>query len=513
MSARLSLSHIVKRYPGVLAVDDVSLEVGAGEIHGLIGENGAGKSTLMKIVYGAVQADAGQMLFDGAPLRPASPREARARGIGMVFQHFSLFETLTVAENVALVMPGTRAATLAPEIARVGERYGVPVDPHATVHALSVGERQRVEIIRALLQSPRLLIMDEPTSVLSPQAVDKLFETLRALAAEGVSVLYISHKLEEVRALCTRATVLRGGKLAGVCDPREETAASLSRMMIGAEPPRATGAAHQHGAPVLELRAVSLPAQAMGRALHEVSLTVHAGEIVGIAGVSGNGQNELLSLISGEDRRLPGGEICLDGQSLNGVSVKARRAKGLAFVPEERLGRGAVPTLGLDANTLLTHDQGLTRHGMIDRAAIRALANKIVQGYGVKAAGPQAAAKSLSGGNLQKYIVGRELEKTPRLFVVAQPTWGVDVGAAAQIRAHLVRLRDADSAVLVVSEELDELFEICDALYVIAQGRVSARIAMADASVEKIGQLMGQVSSQVSTQPSSQAKAEAHDGA
>ena len=491
--ARLELAGISKRYPGVLANDNVSLTVAPGEIHGLIGENGAGKSTLMKVVYGAARPDSGEMRWNGALVQVASPAQARKLGIVMVFQHFSLFDTLTVAENVALALSGKiDRAKLARDITELGERYGLPVDPAQPVYALSVGERQRVEIIRCLLQQPSLLIMDEPTSVLTPQAVEKLFGTLRRLSSEGVAILYISHKLEEVRSLCSRATVLRGGRVTGVCDPREETVASLSRLMIGAEPPRATGAAREAGADLLIIDHLSLqPLERTGKALHDVSLTVRRGEIAGIAGVSGNGQNELLAAISGEDGRAPAQSIRIGETAIGALPVPARRALGLAFVPEERLGRGAVPGLGLDLNTLLTHDTGLTKNGLISHTAITQLAQSIIDRFGVKAAGPAALAKSLSGGNLQKFIVGREVVKNPQVFVVSQPTWGVDVGAAAQIRQEIVALRDAGSAVLVVSEELDELFEICDSLYVIANGRLSARIAVRDATVAQIGELMG----------------------
>jgi general nucleoside transport system ATP-binding protein len=492
-TARLQLSGITKRYPGVVANDQISLTVAPGEIHGLIGENGAGKSTLMKIVYGAARPDAGDIHWNGQLVTIASPAQARRLGIGMVFQHFSLFDTLTVAENVALALPGgLDLPRLAADIRAMGERYGLPVDPDRHVHALSVGERQRVEIIRCLLQKPSLLIMDEPTSVLTPQAVEKLFDTLRRLSEEGVSILYISHKLEEVRALCSRATVLRGGRVTGVCDPREETVASLSRLMIGAEPARAVGTTQPAGDELLVIEHLSMPPrEPTGRTLRNVSLSVRRGEIAGIAGVSGNGQNELLSLISGEDPRAPLTSIRIEGTGIGGLPVAARRTLGLAFAPEERLGRGAVPEMALDLNTLLTHDQGLTRNGLIDRALTQHLAAGIIDRFGVKASGPQAMAKSLSGGNLQKFIVGREIVKHPRIFVVAQPTWGVDVGAAAQIRQSLVALRDSGSAVLVVSEELEELFEICDVLYVMANGALSPRIAVRDATIERIGEWMG----------------------
>ena len=497
LTPRLALAGITKRYPGVVANDGVSLAVAPGEIHGLIGENGAGKSTLVKIVYGAVRPDAGEMRWNGAPVTVASPAQARRLGIGMVFQHFMLFETLTVAENVALALPaGVERERIARDVAAFGERYGLPIDPHRHVYTLSVGERQRVELLRCLLQQPQLLIMDEPTSVLTPQAVEKLFGTLRQLAAEGVSILYISHKLEEVRALCERATVLRGGKVTGDCDPRAESVASLSRMMIGAEPPSAARRASRQGAPLLQVAGLSVPPlERTGVALHDVHLEVRAGEVLGIAGVSGNGQAELLALLSGEDRRAPREALRLAGEPIGGRSVTARRRLGLAFVPEERLGRGAVPDMGLARNLLLSRDErtdpGLVRGGLISDTRAGALAAALIERFGVRAAGVRAAARSLSGGNLQKYIVGREVTKAPRVLVVAQPTWGVDVGAASRIRQSLVALAEEGSAVLVVSEELDELFEVCDVLQVMAGGRLSARIPVAEASVEQLGLLMG----------------------
>ena len=490
---RLELRGICKRYGRVLANDRVSLAVDAGEIHGLIGENGAGKSTLMKIAYGAVAPDAGAIRWNGEPVVVSSPAVARRLGIGMVFQHFALFETLTVAQNVALVLPQrAQRSDLAARILAIGGRYGLALDPHRHVHALSVGERQQVEIIRALLQEPQLLIMDEPTSVLTPKAVDELFGTLRQLAREGISILYISHKLHEVRALCDRATVLRAGKVTGVCVPRMETVASLSRMMIGAEPPAARAASHQPGALALRVRNLSLPPlEPGGKGLHDLCLELRRGEMIGIAGISGNGQNELLAALSGEDRRAPRPAIELFDRPVGDAGVTARRAAGLAFVPEERLGRGAVPGLGLEMNLLLTWTSPeLFRFGLIRKSLLADRARSIIERYDVKAAGPSAAAASLSGGNLQKYIVGRELEKRPAVLVIAQPTWGVDVGAAAQIRQALVDLRDAGSAVLVVSEELDELFEICDALHVIAGGRLSRRIPIAEATIELIGEQM-----------------------
>jgi general nucleoside transport system ATP-binding protein len=486
---RLALSGISKQYPAVKANDGVSLRVKPGEIHAVLGENGAGKSTLMKIIYGAVQPDEGQMHFDGQPVRVASPAAARRLGISMVYQHFSLFDTLTVAQNVWL---GLDKAMALPEVAeritQVAAGYGLEVAPERPVHSLSVGERQRVEIVRALLTEPKLLILDEPTSVLTPQAVDKLFVVLRRLADEGTSILYISHKLDEIRALCHHCTVLRGGRVTGEVDPTQESNASLSRLMIGAEPPPLRHADRAPGPLVLQVQRLSLPtADPFGVALDGVNLQVRAGEILGVAGVSGNGQQELLAALSGEDVRAPAGSIALFGQDITRQGPRRRREAGLHFVPEERLGRGAVPTLSLADNTLLTRAGGVCRGGWLKRGDIGALAARLIERFQVKAGGPGAAAKSLSGGNLQKFLVGREIDAAPKLLIVAQPTWGVDVGAAALIRGELLALRDAGCALLVVSEELEELFEISDRLVVIARGRVSPSLPRAEATVERVG--------------------------
>jgi simple sugar transport system ATP-binding protein len=336
-----------------------------------------------------------------------------------------------------------------------------------------------------------LLILDEPTSVLTPQAVEKLFITLRQLAREGCSILYISHKLDEIRSLCHHCTVLRGGKVTGEVDPTRESNASLSRLMIGAEPPQLQHKRSTPGAVVLAVRDLSLPKlDQFGMNLRGISLDVRAGEIVGIAGVSGNGQQELMAALSGEDTRAPKDSIRLFDQAIGHRPPRQRRDAGLHFVPEERLGRGAVPGLSLAQNTLLTRDEAVTHGGWIRSGRVEVLARHLIERFGVKAGGPQAVAKSLSGGNLQKFLVGREIDANPKLLIVSQPTWGVDVGAAAQIRGELLALRDAGCALLVVSEELDELFEVCDRLVVIAQGRVSPSVATAQASVEQIGEWM-----------------------
>ncbi|MCI4430274.1 MAG: ABC transporter ATP-binding protein [Burkholderiales bacterium] len=489
---RLQLTGLSKQYPAVRANDKVSLRVKPGEIHAVLGENGAGKSTLMKMIYGAVRPDEGEIRWNGQVVQVASPAAARALGISMVYQHFSLFDTLTAAENVWLGLG--KEITLPEVTARIGKvaaAYGLDVEPLRPVHTLSVGERQRVEIVRALLTSPKLLILDEPTSVLTPQAVEKLFVTLRQLSADGCSILYISHKLDEIRALCHHCTVLRGGKVTGEVDPTQETNASLSRLMIGAEPPELQHKASAAGATVFAVKQLSLPKlDQFGMNLQGISFDVRAGEIVGVAGVSGNGQQELMAALSGEDVRAAPASITLFGKAIGNHSPRRRRKEGLHFVPEERLGRGAVPILSLAQNTMLTRTEAVNRWGWIDTGRVRLLAAHLIARFNVKAGGTQAAAKSLSGGNLQKFIVGREIDANPKLLIVSQPTWGVDVGAAALIRGELLKLRDAGCALLVVSEELDELFEISDRLIVIAQGRMSPSIATAQASIERIGEWM-----------------------
>jgi ABC-type uncharacterized transport system ATPase subunit len=490
-SLRLELSGITKIYPAVIANEDVSLKVGRGEIHAVLGENGAGKSTLMKMIYGVTHPDRGEMKWEGQALKVESPAHARSLGIGMVFQHFSLFETLTVVENVALALPGNPdLAELAGQITEVSNRYGLPVDPQRLVHALSVGERQRVEIIRCLLQNPKLLIMDEPTSVLTPQAVRKLFETLRQLAAEGCSILYISHKLDEIQELCHVATVLRDGKVTGHCIPAEETPQSMASLMIGKELP-----VPEHAVPAelgdvcLQLNRLSkVSDDPFGTDLQDINIELRGGEILGIAGVSGNGQQELLYALSGEFPVDNANAIVICGHASGCDMPDRRRRNGMGFVPEERLGRGAVPRMSLTENALLTaHQANMLRHGMIQFDKIAEFARKCIADFNVKCGGEEHAANSLSGGNLQKFIMGREILLAPKLLVVAQPTWGVDVGAAAFIRQRLIDLRDEGTAILVISEELEELFEISDRIAVIADGRLSPTKKLADTNIDEIG--------------------------
>jgi len=491
---RLELRGLTRRFGAFTANDSIDLTVHAGQIHALLGENGAGKSTLVKMVYGTLRPDEGEILWQGSPITAHDPRAARRLGIGMVFQHFSLFEAMTVLENIALGLdnPGPRAA-LADRVRAVSTQYGLPLDPDRPVHALSVGERQRIEIVRCLLAAPKLLVMDEPTSVLTPQEVEMLFATLRQLAADGCSILYISHKLDEIRALCSAATVLRAGRMVACCDPRQETATSLARMMMGAElvpPKRSTAHA---GAPRLVLDALDLQAPPGGQALHGVALEVRAGEIVGIAGIAGNGQNELFAAISGEILAPADADLRIDEASSGRLPPAARRARGLCCVPEERNGHAAVPAFSLAENALLTaHARaGMTKFGMIRPGAAASYAERVIARYGVRCGGQTAPAASLSGGNLQKFILGREIEQNPGVLVVCQPTWGVDAGAAARIHQALIDLAAAGAAVLVISQDLDELLALSHRLAVLHGGHLSPLRPVDDLTVAEIGLLMG----------------------
>jgi simple sugar transport system ATP-binding protein len=502
----LAAERITKRFGGFTANDGIDLDIHGGEIHALLGENGAGKSTLVKIFYGLLQPTSGRLRVMGREAVLASPAAARALGIGMVSQHFSLFDNLTVAENVALGLPaGEPLAAVSRRLAAVSRDYGLPLDPAREVWRLSVGERQRIEIVRALMQNPKLLILDEPTSVLTPQEADGLFATLRRLRGEGRAILYISHKLDEVKALCDSATILRRGRKVAACDPRGETAASLARMMVGADivrlrtgeadaGERRTAAGGAAEGPRLAVRNLTLdPGDPHGVRLDGVSLDVRGGDIVGIAGVSGNGQDELFAALSGE-RSSPGADsIVIDGRPAGLLPITARRRLGAAFVPEERLGHATAPRLRLSDNVLLTGHAsgGLVNRGFIDRAALLGTVDKIAAAFDVRKAKRDPEAASLSGGNLQKFVVGREILRDPGVLIVAQPTWGVDAGAAAAIRQALIDLAARGSAVLVISQDLDELEDIAGRIAVIFRGRLSPALAAAAATREALGLLMG----------------------
>lgn len=488
---RLELKGMTKIYPSVIANDAIDLCVDPGEIHAVLGENGAGKSTLMKAIYGVVKPDRGEIRWEGEPIHIINPAHARRLGIGMVFQHFSLFETLTVAENIALAMDDTqKMEDLSDRIVTVSEKYGLPLDPKRLVHSLSVGLRQRVEIVRCLIQKPKLLIMDEPTSVLTPQAVRKMFKTLEKLSREGCSILYISHKLDEIQELCHKATIIRAGKVTGTATPANETPSSLARMMIGKELPVCTqDNPDLNGDLCLEVKNLSKPkSDPFGTSLKTINLTLNAGEILGISGISGNGQRELINAVVGEYKTGNPEDICIFGQPVGHLDSAKRRKMGLGFVPEDRLGRGAVPGMNLMHNYLLTaHRHRLVKNGLIQFQKTRDFATDCVKSFDVKCGSIDDQITSLSGGNVQKFITGREILQKPELIVVSQPTWGVDIGAANVIRQSIIDLRNKGAAVLVISEELEELFEICDRLMVIAEGHLSPSLNVCDTSKEEIG--------------------------
>lgn len=490
----LTISGLSKTYPGVKANDDVSFTIEEGEVHALLGENGAGKSTLVKMIYGLVKPDQGSMTLRGQPYAPHEPREARAAGVAMVFQHFSLIEALNVSENIALGMESPPPMRdLAERIREVSETYGLPLDPMRRVGDLSAGERQRVEIIRCLLQDPKLLIMDEPTSVLTPQEVEILFGTLRKLTQEGVAILYISHKLEEIRALCDAATILRLGKNVGTCTPSESTAREMAELMVGSSFHAPKRHERELGKVVLKLTDLSVTSPAeFGTSLKNLSFGLREGEILGIGGVAGNGQDELLGVLSGEIRSEPL-SFQLDHQPIGHFSPASRRKMGLLTAPEERLGHAAAPDMSLTENVILTAAvrKKLVVGGFLNWLRAKSFAEAVIEGFDVRTPGPSTAARALSGGNLQKFVIGREILQSPRVLAVNQPTWGVDASAAASIRQALLDLAANGTAIIVISQDLDELLEISDRFGALNEGRLSPIRPTQDLSIEEIGLMMG----------------------
>lgn len=492
----LEAKNITKKFGEFTANDDVSIALKAGEIHALLGENGAGKSTLVKMMYGSLQPTNGTMYWKGEQVAINNPSMARDLGIGMVFQHFSLFESLNVVENITLAIPEENdLAALAAKIEKVSAQYGLPLEPYAVVADLSVGERQRIEIVRCLLQEPRLLIMDEPTAVLTPQEAEQLFVTLRKLTDDGVAILYISHRLEEVRQLCHDATILRRGVVVDNVDPQQETAQSLAQLMVGEAIHKIeTRAKKQLGETLLKTQNLTLRSDLQfGVDLIDINLDVRAGEVLAIAGIAGNGQSELFDALSGETRVAKNHTIQLNGVDCGTRGIRFRRRCEAAFAPEERLGHGAVPSFRLSENVVLTRhdsDDDLVNYGFMDSKLMKAIAARITLKRDVRVSKTDPEAESLSGGNLQKFIVGRELDRAPKVLIVNQPTWGVDAGAAAMIRQALINCAGRDAAVLVISQDLDEIFELADRIAVISRGQLSESFAAEDMTFEKVGLLM-----------------------
>ena len=489
------LHGIVKRFGSVVANDHINLDIREGEIHALLGENGAGKSTLVKILDGILQPTDGKIVWQGNLITLESPIAAAALGIGMVFQHFSLFEQMTVAENIAVALPGDESLKgLNARISAVGKRYGLALQPNRPVWTLSAGEKQRIEIVRALLREPKLLILDEPTSVLTPQEAETLFVTLRTLAEGGCAILYITHRLDEVQQLCSRATILRGGKVVATCDPREETIEQLASLMVGSDVASLrTATEAKVGQMRFEMRNISVPGEGShGKALKRVSLGVRSRQILGIAGVAGNGQSELFAVMSGERSVAQDQSIQIDGQPVGRLGIEERRGRGAAFVPEERLGHAAAPRFSLSENVVLSRQRtaSVVKDGLINRKGARALAAKIATAFDVRKGRVDPPAGSLSGGNLQKFVVGRESLRGPTLLIVNQPTWGVDAGAAATIRQSLIDLALRGAAIVVISQDLDEIFAISDQIAVIHDGVLSEPLDARSTNRDAVGLLM-----------------------
>lgn len=494
----IELRGMTKAFPGVLANSSVDLSIDQGEIHALLGENGAGKSTLVKMIYGILKPDSGTIYYKGKEVSINSPADARKLGIAMVFQHFSLFESLSVVENISLGMDKVKdLSKLAHKISEVSEHYGLPLDPQRHVFTLSVGERQRIEIIRCLLQNPSLLVMDEPTSVLTPQEVQKLFVTLNRLAEEGLAILYISHKLDEIKDLCHRATILRLGKRIDTVEVHEQSASTLANMMMGAELEKIEKKRSSSSGNIrLEVSGLNMKAtDSTGISLHDINLQVRAREIVGIAGVAGNGQDELLKALNGENSCLQADAVIIEGRHAGKSGPNARRQAGLSSVPEKRLGHGAIPDMTLVDNAFMTGFQRmeLLFRGLINYSKTRNFTNQVIDDFSVKTPNATVQADSLSGGNLQKFIIGRELTQRPEILIVSQPTWGVDAGAAQTIRQALQKLASDGGAVLVISQDLDELMEITDRIGAICGGRLSKFYPTDEMTVENVGLLMAGV--------------------
>jgi general nucleoside transport system ATP-binding protein len=495
----LELRNITKRFGNVLANDHVSIVVKPGTIHAIVGENGAGKSTAMRIAYGFYKADEGEILVDGHVQQINSPHDAIALGIGMVHQHFMLVDTMTVAENIILgAEPGSALSldiqTASAEIRKLSEEFKLAVNPHAVIERLSVGQQQRVELLKALYRHARLLILDEPTAVLTPQEVEEFFAILRRMREQGKTVVIITHKLAEVLAISDEVTVMRDGKVVGGVQTKDTNAAELARMMVGREVLlRVEKADARPGSAELTVRNLSVAGRE-GKAVDDVSFEVRKGEIVGIAGVEGNGQTELIEALAGlvEHSKLSG-EIKLEDRDITREGARIRRELGIAHIPEDRHRRGLLLEFDLAENSILgVHYRKpiVAYAGFLDQQAIRTRANEIIEGFDVRPANPDLPARVLSGGNQQKLIIGREFKVDPKLLLVSQPTRGVDIGAIEFIHRKLVGLRDAGCAVLLVSAELEEVTSLADRLLIIHDGRIVGEVDPKVATIEEIGLLM-----------------------
>ena len=492
----LSANTLNKSFGSFKAVEDVSFSINQGEIHALLGENGAGKSTFVKMIYGLLKPDNGEISWKGDLVSLLGPKHARSLGIGMVFQHFSLFESLTIVENISLALPNNEPLPfLSKQIIDLSIEYGLEIDPLARVYNLSVGQQQRVEIMRCLLQNPSLLIMDEPTSVLTPQEIIKLFEVLEKLSAKGCAILFITHKLEEVRKLTSRATVLRRGKNVGTVKTRDHSAKSLAKMMVGHE---VLGIKEKiksnYNDTSFVIKSLYRPSEnQFSTELKDINLNIKGGEILGIAGIAGNGQHELMETLIGEHILNKRNIISLNGRDITLTGPEERRRLGMAFIPEERIGHATVPDLRLSENFLLTDyiNPNAKFAEVIDYKYSERKSDEIIKTFDVRIPHHNPMASSLSGGNLQKFIVGREISRTPSILIASQPTWGVDVGAALEIRTQIIKLAEKGAAVIIISQDLEEIFIMSEKISVIHLGNISKPILKNKVTIDEIGLLMG----------------------
>ncbi len=496
----LEMRGVTKRFPGVLANDHVNFDVKTGEVHALLGENGAGKSTLMKILYGLYHPDEGEVLINGKPVTIDSPTDSINLGIGMIHQHFMLVQTLTVAENVALGLPSSRG--LITDLDRVSKRiieladiYGLKIDPSAYIWQLSVGQQQRVEIIKALYRGAALLILDEPTAVLTPQEVDELFVIMRQMIRDGHALIFISHKLHEVVEISNRVSVLRDGRLIGTRPTSETTKQDLANWMVGREVGFAPDRGEvERGEARLKLENVSCGSDRGTPGLRGVSLDVHSGEILGIAGVSGNGQRELAEAITGL-RKVTGGNIFLEGEDVTNLLPAELTERMLSYIPEERMRDGMIKNFSVAENMILRehHKQPFSRSGFLSLGEIAQHSKKLIGQFQVKTPSQETLAKNLSGGNIQKVVIARELSRQPRAIIAAQPTRGLDIGATEYVRQQLIEQRKAGIAILLISEDLDEILALSDRIAVLYEGQIMDIVPRDEATPEKLGLLMAGV--------------------
>ena len=504
----MEMEGITKRFPGVLANDHVDFDVYSGEVHALLGENGAGKSTLMRILYGLYQPDEGKILIDGEAVKIESPHDAIHNGIGMIHQHFMLVPTLTVAENVALGLPSSRGVLtdldrVSARVSELGQLYGLEVDPQAYVWQLAVGQQQRVEIIKALYRGAALLILDEPTAVLTPQEVSELFVTLKQMVKDGHALIFISHKLQEVMDICKRVTVLRDGRVAGHAQIKDVTQGELARMMVGRELK-----AQPEKEPVeqddtfLSLRGVWADNDLGTPGLQGVSFDLREGEILGVAGVSGNGQRELAQVINGL-RPITKGEIRVGAKDISKSTPAEIISQGVSYIPEERMVDGMIKEFSVAENLILRDHskRPYSRHGFFNFRAISKQSEKLIEQYNVKTPSQDTPVKNLSGGNIQKLLLARELSRKPRVVIAAQPTRGLDVGATEYVHQVLIDQRAEGTAILLISEDLDEVLALSDRIIVIYEGELMGEVITEHASPEELGLMMAGVRPQTGESP------------